>query len=119
MSNSSSNNNNQLFGTAVAAAAAGAALAYAAMTMSQKNNETRDFEYEKRKSFIYEDPNNDSFKRSSSENILFPHSHEEKMRRRIAQRYAVEEENSAPRNKVTVKVPATSANMGPGCKYKN
>jgi homoserine kinase len=48
--------------------------------------------------------------------ILFPHNHEEKMRRRIAQRVSVEEENKTPRNSVTVRVPATSANVGPGCK---
>jgi hypothetical protein len=52
----------------------------------------------------------------STSTILFPHNHEEKMRRRIEMR-EVEEENSAPRNSVTVRVPATSANMGPGCTF--
>lgn len=61
-----------------------------------------------RKSLIFEDPND-------SLNILFPHNHEEKMRRQIAARAAVEEDNFVPRNSVTVRVPATSANMGPGC----
>lgn len=36
------------------------------------------------------------------------------MRRRIATRVSVEEENSTPRTSVTVRVPATSANVGPG-----
>jgi len=36
------------------------------------------------------------------------------MRRRIAARVAVEEDNMTPRQSVTVRVPATSANMGPG-----
>lgn len=49
--------------------------------------------------------------------FLFPHDHEERMRRQIAARHSVEEENSVPRNSVTVRVPATSANMGPGCTY--
>jgi len=36
------------------------------------------------------------------------------MRRRIAARMAVEDENSQPRQSVTVRVPASSANCGPG-----
>ena len=36
------------------------------------------------------------------------------MRRRIAARVAVDEENRVPRKSVPVRVPATSANMGPG-----
>lgn len=36
------------------------------------------------------------------------------MRRRIAARVSVEEENMTPRQSVTVRVPATSANVGPG-----
>ena len=46
--------------------------------------------------------------------VLMPHSHEERMRRRIAARMAVEDENSVPRTSVTVRVPASSANCGPG-----
>ena len=49
--------------------------------------------------------------------ILFPHNHEEKMRRTIAARALVEEDNFHPRDSVTVRVPATSANMGPGCTF--
>jgi hypothetical protein len=48
---------------------------------------------------------------------LMPHQHEEKMRRRVEARALVEEDNFQPRNSVTVRVPATSANMGPGCTY--
>lgn len=118
MSNSKADSN--LVGTAVAAAAAGAALAYAAMKMSEKSSSSSSKPEEthrsKRNSYIYDDYKNDPIlARDASENMIFPYNHEEKMRRRIAQRYAVEEENSAPRNSVTVKVPATSANMGPGC----
>lgn len=36
------------------------------------------------------------------------------MQRKIALRSSVEEENMRPRRLVTVRVPATSANMGPG-----
>ena len=61
-------------------------------------------------------PNNSSMRRDSSEAMLFPHNHEEKMRRRIATRYTIEEENNLGRDSVTVRVPATSANVGPGCK---
>jgi homoserine kinase len=64
-----------------------------------------------RSSFIYENNNLEGNKDSS---IVFPHNHEEKMRRRIAARVAVDEENRVPRKSVPVRVPATSANMGPG-----
>ena len=49
--------------------------------------------------------------------VLLPHEHEEKMKQRLltAQtRGDVESENETPRRSVTVRVPATSANMGPG-----
>jgi hypothetical protein len=54
---------------------------------------------------------------NSEASLLFPHNHEEKMRRRVATRYYIEEENNTPRDSVTVRVPATSANIGPGCKF--
>jgi hypothetical protein len=63
------------------------------------------------------EPLRGNLERRDSENLLFPHNHEEKMRRRIATRYTIEEENNTPRQSVTVRVPATSANVGPGCKY--
>ena len=47
--------------------------------------------------------------------VLMPHQYEEKMRKRIAARVAVENENNLTRDSVTVRVPATSANVGPGC----
>jgi len=49
--------------------------------------------------------------------VIFPHMHEEKVLRRISNRVIIEEENVIPRQSVTVRVSATSANMGPGCKY--
>lgn len=74
-----------------------------------------------RTSFIFQDPEYDigTSARSTSSaandtTVLLPHSHEERMRRRIASRIAVEDENSQPRQSVTVRVPATSANCGPG-----
>jgi WD40 repeat protein len=86
------------------------------------NNESLDGRLQ-RPSMIFEDPNNDILLDTSVSNmidqpkkLLFPHNHEEKMRRRIAARVAVEEDNYVPRDSVTVRVPATSANMGPGCK---
>mmetsp|Transcript_42937 Transcript_42937/g.63699 ORF Transcript_42937/g.63699 Transcript_42937/m.63699 type:complete len:430 (-) Transcript_42937:91-1380(-) len=106
--------------TAVGAAAAGAALAYTAMKMSEKASKAeRNREALMRSSkpsFIFEDPMQDpsttAQKRDSA--VLFPYNHEEKMRQRIAARVAVEEDNLTPRRLVTVRVPATSANLGPG-----
>jgi len=112
--------------TAVAAGSAvlGATLAVAAMKLMDSSS--------KDKSETYKISTNQETKFTSSfqarnpsiifndqihEPILLPHNHEEKMKRRIAQRVAVEQENSLPRKSVTVKVPATTANMGPGCKY--
>lgn len=57
---------------------------------------------------------NSSNDRAGETAVLFPHSHEERMRRRIFARMAVEDENARPRRSVTVRVPATSANVGPG-----
>jgi homoserine kinase len=112
----SSNSKQELIATAVAAATAGAAIAYAAIKSQEKKD-----------TVVYKTPNhrlsmsslivNDSSSDPRLQNdILFPHNHEEKMKRRIAQRVSVEEENKTPRNSVTVRVPATSANVGPGCK---
>lgn len=120
----SSSDNSKLLATAAGAAIAGAALAIAAMKMtSSKNNDDSQFPslHKKSLSFIYED--NTGFGSESDlvgggSKLLFPHNHEEKMRRKISTRAAVEEENLAPRRSVTVRVPATSANMGPGCEYQ-
>jgi len=109
---SSNNQRDALIATAIAAATAGAALAYAAIKATEKNNPPVYMPMIARPGsivFTQSDPRIES-------DILFPHNHEEKMRRRIAQRVSVEEENKTPRNSVTVRVPATSANVGPGCK---
>lgn len=117
---------NKLIATALGAAAAGAALAFAAMKLSQREEKshlkhTSQFR-DPKPTYIYDDFQNDpgedlALRRSGSEAILLPHNYEEKMRRRVAARVAVEDDNMTPRNSVTVQVPATSANMGPGCTY--
>ena len=119
MSSSSHNETSKLVLTAVGAALTGAAIAMAAMRYTEviKKKDEYNVPYHvpqsQRNSLI--------FARDESENggggqaILFPHNHEEKMRRTIAARALVEEDNFHPRDSVTVRVPATSANMGPGC----
>lgn len=110
MSSANPNARDTIIATAVAAATAGAALAYAAIKASERNKPPVYVSKGVRPSsmvFTQSDPRIES-------DILFPHNHEEKMRRRIAQRVSVEEENKTPRNSVTVRVPATSANVGPG-----
>jgi homoserine kinase len=113
MSNSS-HSKQELIATAVAAATAGAAIAYAAIK-SQEKKVTATYKTLNNRmsmnSLIVNDSSSDPRLQSD---ILFPHNHEEKMKRRIAQRVSVEEENKTPRNSVTVRVPATSANVGPG-----
>ncbi|GMI18176.1 hypothetical protein TrLO_g9902, partial [Triparma laevis f. longispina] len=47
-------------------------------------------------------------------NALKSHQHEEKMSRKVGLRASVEQENAVPRDLVVVRVPATSANIGPG-----
>ncbi len=125
---SSSSNRDTLIATAVAAAAAGAAVAYTAVKINEKKNSDAKAAQKKaddpsegrgqRSSYIMNDSRLTADSRADS-GILFPHNHEEKMRRRIAARVSVEEENMTPRNSVTVRVPATSANVGPGCKSMN
>lgn len=131
-----SDSNGKLIVTAVGAAAAGAVLAVAAMTImdgKRKSSLTDSISSgrPKRSSYIMNEPDNslnESFTdgqsattmvRTDSKTLLFPHNHEEKMRRRIATRYTIEEENYLPRESVTVRVPATSANVGPGCTYRH
>jgi homoserine kinase len=125
---SSQGENGKLVATAVGAAAAGASLAVIAMRMidssSGKNKRGKgpyDYDPQDRPNrpsvLMNEYPSEEyELRRESSEQMLFPHNHEEKMRRRIATRYTIEEENNMPRDSVTVRVPATSANVGPGCK---
>jgi GHMP kinases N terminal domain len=114
----SDNSTGKLVATAIGAAVAGAALGVAVVKLLDRPKK-RDEDISnmltdrpKRRSFIYEDP----MEVRDSSTTLFPHNHEEKMRRRIAARAAVEDENLTPRRSVTVRVPATSANVGPGCK---
>jgi hypothetical protein len=117
-----SSDNSKLFVTAVGAAVAGAALGVTMVKlMDRKSNYVSEVsavsgDRPVKRSFIYEDPGAEPITRRDSNTTLFPHNHEEKMRRRIAARAAVEEDNLTPRRSVTVRVPATSANVGPGCK---
>eukprot|EP00591_Stephanopyxis_turris_P018302 CAMPEP_0195537240 /NCGR_PEP_ID=MMETSP0794_2-20130614/47588_1 /TAXON_ID=515487 /ORGANISM="Stephanopyxis turris, Strain CCMP 815" /LENGTH=158 /DNA_ID=CAMNT_0040670907 /DNA_START=57 /DNA_END=530 /DNA_ORIENTATION=- len=107
--------------TAVTAALAGAGIAYAMTKSSDKRGTptyTRDPHTTEKTAFIFDDPSNTEAIRAlghtNDTKVLLPHNHEEKMRRRIAHRVSVEEENSTSRRSVTVKVPGTSANIGPG-----
>mmetsp|Transcript_27597 Transcript_27597/g.67130 ORF Transcript_27597/g.67130 Transcript_27597/m.67130 type:complete len:432 (+) Transcript_27597:192-1487(+) len=115
------NESNKLIYTALGAAAAGAALAIAILKFTGDDKDKK----EPSQSRLYNPPlvfMNDvsesgdvNLSRQVSEaSLLMPHNHEEKMRRRVATRYSIEEENNTPRNLVTVRVPATSANVGPG-----
>ena len=129
MSSTLSNENTKLLITATAAAVAGAAIGIGALKIFEKHEEQQfqnPHQYydthgiPKRPSSvkIIDDRNKDlelDESNNNSKTLLFPHNHEEKMRRRIAARVAVEEDNNLPRDSVTVRVPATSANMGPGC----
>ena len=127
---SSQGENGKLVATAVGAAAAGASLAVLAMKMidssSSKNKRAKgQYGYDPqdrpaRPSVLMNEYPSEEYelRRESSDQMLFPHNHEEKMRRRIATRYTIEEENNMPRDSVTVRVPATSANVGPGCTFR-
>jgi hypothetical protein len=141
----SQNDNGKLIATALGAAAAGASLAVLAMKMMESKSSSSAavfvddypnkraiephplYNIRNDNSMLMTDPSERSgsitsstappgLNRNDSEQMLFPHNHEEKMRRRIATRYTIEEENNLPRSSVTVRVPATSANVGPGCK---
>ncbi len=130
---SQSTHKNDLITTAIAAAAAGAAIAYTALKLNEKSSSSSSSSSSassskstplvdpsegriQRTSMIYDNGSSLQDSRADS-GILFPHNHEEKMRRRIAARVSVEEENMTPRQSVTVRVPATSANVGPGCEF--
>mmetsp|Transcript_32407 Transcript_32407/g.35916 ORF Transcript_32407/g.35916 Transcript_32407/m.35916 type:complete len:429 (+) Transcript_32407:108-1394(+) len=113
----SSNNNTKLLFTAAGAAIGGAAVSFAALKYFEQKKEIAVHKealarnYRRTPSYMELSAGEEPDARSSS---LLPHNHEERMRRRIANRVAVEEDNSTPRSSVTVRVPATSANMGPG-----
>ena len=130
MASSQSNDHVKLAATAVIAGGIGAALGYYFVNNSRKKKSDSSHYFanrtsltsSSRQSFIFQDPEYDLGATTSSSTgsstadttILMPHSHEERMRRRIAARMAVEDENSQPRQSVTVRVPASSANCGPG-----
>mmetsp|Transcript_38215 Transcript_38215/g.88920 ORF Transcript_38215/g.88920 Transcript_38215/m.88920 type:complete len:452 (-) Transcript_38215:123-1478(-) len=127
MSGSGGNTNTTVV---LAAATAAAVSALATLVLTRKNERGSDADVsmqhsKKRTSFIVDDfPHGVAETSAHSSNVepglegggvvVFPYNHEEKMRRRIASRIAVEAENVTPRNSVTVRVPGTSANMGPG-----
>mmetsp|Transcript_24551 Transcript_24551/g.48817 ORF Transcript_24551/g.48817 Transcript_24551/m.48817 type:complete len:434 (+) Transcript_24551:86-1387(+) len=118
---SSGNDTTKLAATAFFAATAGAALSYLLLKNRSKSDPVHTHTPNQliaRTSFIFPDADNVSKAAASMSHsdtqILYPHSHEERMRRRIAARMAVEDENSLPRQSVTVRVPASSANCGPG-----
>ena len=115
------NNDKKLVAAVLGAAAAGAGLAVAIMKRNEKKRDQFDPRVTRRlsshKTVFMNEEAKDGLKRQDSEaSLVFPHNHEEKMRRRVATRYSIEEENNTPRDSVTVRVPATSANIGPGCK---
>ena len=109
----------KLLATAIGAALTGAALGVAAIKLWEKKyppaqpapSPANTAPYRLKPVFYKEEMVDDS-----TGSLLFPHNHEEKMRRRIAARTIVEEDNFQPRDSVTVRVPASSANMGPGCR---
>jgi hypothetical protein len=115
----SSSDNSKLLATALGAAVAGAAIGITAMKLTSKTaaaaapSQGRDAMGNSsiRNSYIFEDPSS-----TNNKTVVFPHNHEERMRRKMTARAIVEEDNFVPRKSVTVRVPATSANMGPGCK---
>lgn len=120
-----SQDSNKLIYTALGAAAAGAALAIGIMKLTEKTESKKggydpaDSRYYHTPVFMREadDPRDNLSRHDSQASLVLPHNHEEKMRRRVATRYSIEEENNTPRDSVTVRVPATSANVGPGCKF--
>lgn len=127
---SSSSDNTKLATTAILAGSLGAAISYYLLQKKLKSSTTNNYSsstdvrhpLNSKTSFIFQDPEydigydiNSSIKSENNDTtVLMPHSHEERMRRRIAARMAVEDENSQPRQSVTVRVPASSANCGPG-----
>ena len=119
----STNDNTKLAATAAIAAGLGAAVSYYISKKQQQSSHHNNdglYNLNSRQSFIFQDPEYDITNSSTTVDgacdttVLMPHSHEERMRRRVAARIAVEDENSQPRQSVTVRVPATSANCGPG-----
>jgi hypothetical protein len=135
MSSSSDNSNtNKLIVTAIGAAMAGAALTFGITVYANNRKKDRTLAYYEKSlninnnnnkpsttTYIYEDGSCGALDTSNSgtskQTVILPHNHEERMRRIIAARASVEDDNAIPRRSVTVRVPATSANMGPGCTF--
>jgi hypothetical protein len=132
MSSSSDNSNTtKLIVTAIGAAMAGAALTFGITVYANNRKKDRTLAYyekslninnnNKPTTYIYEDGSCGALDTSNSgtskQTVILPHNHEERMRRIIAARASVEDDNAIPRRSVTVRVPATSANMGPGCTF--
>jgi hypothetical protein len=125
-SSSSDNNNTKLIVTAIGAAITGAVLTFGITTYSNNRKKDRTLTYYEKSlnidnkqphtTYIYEDASS-SLDTSNPRQVILPHNHEERMRRIIAARASVEDDNAIPRRSVTVRVPATSANMGPGCTF--
>jgi homoserine kinase len=118
MSDKGSSDTAKLVVTAVGAAIAGAAVGAGVMNILNKKTCRK----KKTETLYYHVPNqstsillSEADNKEESQRLLMPHQHEERMRRKIAARAHIEEENFVPRDSVTVRVPATSANMGPGC----
>jgi homoserine kinase len=114
-----SSDSNKLILTAVGAALGGAAISFAAFNYLQQKKELKESREALMKAYrpSFVSSLLDDIPEQRSSSVILPHNHEEKMRRRIAARVAIEEDNLTPRNSVTVRVPATSANMGPGCEF--
>jgi hypothetical protein len=126
-SGGSSSNSRLLVATALGSACAGAALAVAVVKAWQRRDDANAAALQPHRPSVIMGYQSDSRNDMSGSGgtggggnpgeKLMPHQHEEKMRRRVEARALVEEDNFQPRNSVTVRVPATSANMGPGCTY--
>ena len=123
----SSGETTKLVITAMSAAIAGAAIGISYMKYSdrkyhEQQQQQQHLKYHipksQQQSLVFTtNPPDESERDGIGSKLLFPHNHEEKMRRKISARALVEEDNFHPRDSVTVRVPATSANMGPGCMF--
>ena len=99
--------NSKLLLTAIAAATAGCAVSYLTLKSQTAKNTTKNHEdtddpkaeRNHSQTFIYEDSEKDGLRSTGSAAVLFPYNHEEKMRRRMAARVSVEDDNATPRRR--------------------